>query len=82
MSDLVNGLEPWQFYLIISLVLTYTMVAGGWVLAKAGRSPLWILLLLFPYVNIIAVWVFAYIRWPFVDRTAAPAPPPTDDRDA
>ncbi|MBP2301991.1 hypothetical protein [Azospirillum picis] len=70
MSDVVNSLEPWQFYLIISVVLTYTLVAGGWVLAKAGRSPLWILLLLFPYVNILAVWAFAYIRWPFADGPA------------
>ncbi|MBP2232265.1 hypothetical protein [Azospirillum agricola] len=72
----INDLEPWQFYLIISLVLTYTMVAGGWVLAKAGRSPLWVLLLLFPYVNVLAVWIFAYMRWPFVD----PAVPPKGDR--
>ncbi|AWK87800.1 hypothetical protein [Azospirillum thermophilum] len=62
-----SSLEPWQLYLFISLVLTYSMVAGGWVLAKAGRSPLWILLLLIPYVNVLAVWAFAYIRWPFVD---------------
>ncbi len=69
----INDLEPWQFYLIISVVMTYTMVAGGWVLAKAGRSPLWVLFLLFPYVNILAIWVFAYMRWPFVDRLAAAA---------
>ncbi|WP_372398105.1 hypothetical protein ABMY26_15275 [Azospirillum sp. HJ39] len=79
MSAFVNGLEPWQYYLIVSLVLTYTMVAGGWVLAKAGRSPLWILLLLFPYVNILAIWVFAYMRWPFVDRPAGRPAPPADE---
>lgn len=66
-----SSLEPWQLYLFISLVLTYSMVAGGWVLAKAGRSPLWILLLLIPYVNVLAVWAFAYIRWPFVDDRRA-----------
>lgn len=67
----INSLEPWQFYLIISVVMTYTMVAGGWVLAKAGRSPLWVLFLLIPYVNVLAIWVFAYMRWPFVDRVDA-----------
>lgn len=75
----INSLEPWQFYLIISLVMTYTMVAGGWVLAKAGRSPLWVLFLLIPYVNVLAIWVFAYMRWPFVDRAdAGTGAPPRD----
>jgi len=77
--DVINSLEPWQFYLIISLVMTYTMVAGGWVLAKAGRSPLWVLFLLIPYVNVLAIWVFAYMRWPFVDRVdAGTVSPPRD----
>lgn len=77
--DVINSLEPWQFYLIISLVMTYTMVAGGWVLAKAGRSPLWVLFLLIPYVNVLAIWVFAYMRWPFVDRVdAGTRSPPRD----
>ena len=81
----INSLEPWQFYLIISIVMTYTMVAGGWVLAKAGRSPLWVLFLLVPYVNVVAIWIFAYMRWPFVDRTEAatiPALPVDEDADA
>ncbi len=77
----INDLEPWQFYLIISLVMTYSMVAGGWVVAKAGRSPLWVLFLLVPYVNVLAIWLFAYARWPFVDRVAAP-PPAEDDAGA
>ena len=61
----------WEL-LIGSIVTTYMLIAGGWVLAKAGRSPLWILLLLFPYVNVLAVWAFAFIRWPFVDRSPDP----------
>lgn len=72
--DSLFGLEPWQFLLILSVVLTYTLVAGGWVLAKAGRSPLWVLFLLVPYVNVIALWVFAYSRWPYVDGAAPHRP--------
>lgn len=79
MMETVLGLEPWLGYLIIAVILTYTMAAGGWVLAKAGRSPLWVLLLLVPYVNVIAIWVFAYARWPFLNgapggRDEPPAP--------
>jgi hypothetical protein len=72
MTETVIHLGFWEL-LIGSIVTMYMLIAGGWVLAKAGRSPLWILLLLFPYLNVLAVWAFAFIRWPFVD----PAPDPT-----
>lgn len=65
--ETVLGLEPWLGYLIIAVVMTYTLTLGGWAVAKAGRSPLWILLLLIPYVNVLAFWAFAYVRWPAVD---------------
>ena len=69
MIDTVLGLEPWLGYLIVAVILTYTLALGGWILAKAGRSPLWVLLLLVPYVNVIGIWAFAYARWPFMERT-------------
>ncbi|NYZ17350.1 hypothetical protein HL658_32810 [Azospirillum sp. RWY-5-1] len=68
--ETVLGLEPWLGYLIVAAILTYTLSIGGWVLAKAGRSPLWILLLLVPYLNVIAFWAFAFARWPAVDGAA------------
>jgi len=71
MAESVFGLPLWFVYLVIAITLTYGLVLGGWVLAKAGRSPVWVLLLLVPYVNVIAVWAFAYARWPFVDGARA-----------
>ncbi|WP_448190378.1 hypothetical protein [Azospirillum sp. sgz301742] len=76
----VFGLSPWIGLSLISVVLVYAIVLGGWVLAKAGRSPLWVLLLLIPYVNVLAVWAFAYARWPFVDGANA-VPGPSQDTD-
>lgn len=66
--ETILGLEPWQGYLVIALILTYTVSIGGWAVAKAGRSPLWVLLLLIPYLNVLAVWAFAYARWPALER--------------
>lgn len=65
----VLGLEPWLGYSIIAVLLTYVLSAGGWVLARAGRNPLWVLALLVPWVNIAAIWLFAYARWPAQDET-------------
>lgn len=69
----VLGLEPWLGYSIIAVLLTYVLSAGGWVLARAGRNPLWVLALLVPWVNIAGIWWFAYARWPAQDETAAAA---------
>jgi hypothetical protein len=34
---------------------------------RAGFSPWWSLLALVPGVNVIALWLFAFGRWPAVD---------------
>lgn len=80
--ETVLGLEPWLGYLIVAAIMTYTLSMGGWVLAKAGRSPLWVLALLVPYLSILAIWAFAYARWPAMGARPAAAPPgdaPVDD---
>ncbi len=42
------------------------------VLRRAGYSPWWVLLVLVPLVNLVALWVFAYRRWPAIDGVAPP----------
>jgi hypothetical protein len=34
------------------------------IVAKAGFSPWWALLVMVPLVNVIALWVFAFVPWP------------------
>ncbi|WP_431855063.1 hypothetical protein [Azospirillum sp.] len=91
LADLLRALywEPWQAILtldlwwanlVIAILLLLKMVFGGWMLAKAGRSPLWVLVLLINGADIVALWVFAYVRWPFVDDARA-APAETPDAD-
>jgi hypothetical protein len=53
------------------VLLTVPIVMIARVLRRAGYSPWWVLLLLVPLVNLIALWVFAYARWPAIDE----APP-------
>jgi len=31
---------------------------------KAGFSPWWTLLGIVPFLNVVALWVFAYVKWP------------------
>jgi len=34
------------------------------ILRRTGLSPWWSFLVLVPYLNVIALWVFAFARWP------------------
>ncbi|HYF60222.1 MAG TPA: hypothetical protein VEA81_14830 [Burkholderiaceae bacterium] len=49
-------------------LLAVPMLMAGRVLGRAGYSPWWVLLVLVPVVNLIALWVFAFVRWPAIDR--------------
>jgi hypothetical protein len=48
----------WLFLFAVLLVPVWKVVA------KAGYSGAWALLILVPVVNIAALWVFACARWP------------------
>jgi uncharacterized membrane protein YhaH (DUF805 family) len=58
-------------YLVPILVLYIWMSFR--VFRKAGRNGWWSILLLVPVLNIVVVWVFAFVRWPVLEA------PKTDD---
>jgi hypothetical protein len=35
---------------------------------RAGHSRWWTILAFVPFVNLIMLWVFAFVRWPNVSR--------------
>lgn len=57
------------------LLLAVPLLMIARVLRRAGFSRWWVLLVLVPVVNLLALWWFAYARWPAVDRPADAAPP-------
>lgn len=53
---------------LLALVLAILTIAGAWRgLRKAGFSGAWSLLLIVPMVNLVALWIFAFISWPVDD---------------
>ena len=56
-------------FILVGFGLTYWIV--GNILVKAGFSRWWFLILLVPLVNIVAIWIFAFKKWPNVDEAAA-----------
>ncbi len=51
-------------YLLLGILITYAMGAGGFALARLGLSPLWVLSLLVPFLNLAAIYRLAFMRWP------------------
>ena len=73
LATYVQALPDWLIYLVVSVLITYTLCVAGIVLLRTGRSPLWALALLIPYAGVVLAWLLAYIRWPRLERPAEPA---------
>ena len=55
------------YWVMLGVYLIATGVPAARILARTGRSRWWTLFYFVPLVNIIALWVLAYCRWPAVD---------------
>jgi len=51
-------------WLVLLLYVAFVLVPCWRIVAKAGFSGAWSLLALIPLVNVVAFWVFAFVRWP------------------
>ncbi|MCE9507402.1 MAG: hypothetical protein K8R48_03670 [Alphaproteobacteria bacterium] len=58
------GLPLWGQYLLQGILLFISIACAAVVLTRAGRSPYFALLIAVPYVQIIALWLFAFSVWP------------------
>lgn len=57
----------WLSLLVVGLIMAARIGFAGYVLARTGRSPLWSLALLVPLLELVGIWVLAYVRWPRMD---------------
>jgi len=57
------GISIWQI-IIILLLLAIPVLVFGPAVKKAGFSRWWSFTLLLPIINVITIWVFAFIEWP------------------
>jgi hypothetical protein len=50
--------------LMFALVAALFLYPVGRILSRIGPSPLWSAFALIPFVNLIALWIVAFIGWP------------------
>jgi uncharacterized membrane protein YhaH (DUF805 family) len=51
----------WAIFIIVSFLVLSPIIK---VLRRTGYSEWWALLLYVPVLNVVALWLFAYGRWP------------------
>lgn len=56
-------MPQWAEYLLQGIFIFVMLSSSAVVLSRAGRSPYLALLMVIPYVQIIAVWAFAFSVW-------------------
>ena len=53
------------WHLIVAAFWVAIFLVPGWrIVSKAGFHGAWSLLLLVPVLNVLLIWVFAFVRWP------------------
>ena len=60
------GVSIWQLVILFAVLafLVGWLLLLGRISSKAGFSKWWALLALVPVINVIFLWVFAFIQWP------------------
>lgn len=72
-----DQLVPYGIFLLAGIAVFAFWISSR-VLHKMGRSAWWGLVIFVPVVNIIALWVVAFVRWPALDATAGNNGPRTN----
>jgi hypothetical protein len=53
---------------LLILGIAFAVLVFGTIARRAGFSRWFGLLMLVPLVNLAAIWVFAFIKWPALDQ--------------
>ena len=54
----------WSAILFYMLLIAFPISI---ILRRAGFSRAWAILSIFPLVNVIGLWIFAFSKWPAID---------------
>ena len=63
--------SSWLWIRPLVMATVFLIVIGvpiSQILHRAGRSRWWTILAFVPLLNLISLWVFAFTRWPNLDR--------------
>ncbi len=59
----MGSLSIWH-WLVVLIYLVVFIVPAWRIASKAGFNGAWSLLMIVPLLNVILIWIFAFVRWP------------------
>lgn len=59
----MSSFSLWHWVIVIALI-AFAIFPFWRILNKAGFSGAWSFLTLVPVVNLVVIWVFAFVTWP------------------
>ena len=69
MIDLQAAIDlPPAVLLLIAAVVAYSTYLYVRIARRVGFSPWWALAMQVPMLNLLLIWLFAFIRWPAAKR--------------
>ena len=70
-AEVLQNTASWQEMFIMSLAGAFLVLTAGMAAGKTGRAPFWGLLMLLPGLQIIFIWVLAFVSWPRIQEKDA-----------
>lgn len=59
----MGSFSLWHWIIVLLIVAVYG-VPMAMIIGRTGHSRWWVIAFFVPIVNVIALWVLAFVRWP------------------
>jgi hypothetical protein len=69
-SVMQGGISVWHWLIVFVPLFVVIGVPIARILKRAGLSPWWVIVYFVPLLNLAGLWVFAFSRWPALERAA------------
>lgn len=62
----MDTISPFHWLVVIAILSL--LIPTHQIIRRAGYSGWWCVLVFVPIVNLVALWVFAFVRWPAIPK--------------
>jgi hypothetical protein len=62
----MGSMSLWHWFILIFFIVALGVPIAK-ILGRLGFSKWWTIVYFIPFVNIVGIWILAYVRWPAVN---------------
>jgi hypothetical protein len=64
----MDAFSIWHWLVVVLFVILYGIPMAR-IIRRTGHSRFWVIAFFLPLVNLVALWVFTFARWPATDQS-------------